>query len=62
MTIETCQPLESQTYTYSPPRAPLATAWPSGDDLQTVPFTCIEGAKKLAAAASAAAAALYMLA
>lgn len=27
-----------------------------------VPFTCIEGAKKLAAAASAVAAAVYMLA
>jgi len=60
MTIETCQSNATGTkYTYIPPRAPMATAWPAGT---AYAFTCIEGAQNLAAAASALAAAVYMLA
>lgn len=59
MIIETCQPAGATTYTYVPPRAPMATTMPAGS---SVPFTCIDGAQKLAAAASALAAAVYMLA
>jgi len=58
-TIETCQTATDTTYAYVAPRAPMQTAANSPD---TVPFACIEGAKKLAAAASAVAAAVYMLA
>jgi hypothetical protein len=58
-TIETCQALEATTYDYQPARAPMATTMPAK---VSVNFTCIEGAKKLAAAASAVAAAVYMLA
>jgi hypothetical protein len=58
-TIETCGTTEQATYDYQPPRAPMATTMPA---TLSVPFTCIEGAKKLAAAASAVAAAVYMLA
>jgi len=58
-TIETCQAETDTTYSYQPARAPMATAMPGK---VTVDFTCIEGAKKLAAAASAVAAAVYMLA
>jgi hypothetical protein len=58
-TLETCQ-LEAETsYSYQPPRAPMATTAPAKI---SVDFACIEGAKKLAAAASAVAAAVYMLA
>jgi len=59
MIIETCQTKTATTYSYAKPRAPMATSMPTGTDY---PFTCIEGAKKLAAAASALAAAVYMLA
>jgi len=59
MTIETCQAVDATTYDYVPPRAPMATAAPAAE---TVDFVCIEGAKKLAAAASALATAVYMLA
>ena len=58
-TVETCQTATDKTYSYQPPRAPLATTMPTP---QTVDFTCIQGAKTLAAAASAVAAAVYMLA
>lgn len=58
-TIETCQQDTAETYSYQPPRAPMATTMPA---TVSVPFACIEGAKALAAAASAAAAAIYMLA
>merc|ERR1711862_512152 len=58
MTIETCGTAGTK-YEYTPPRGPMATAWPTAKDY---PFTCIEGAKNLAAAASALAAAVYMLA
>merc|ERR1712039_376763 len=58
-TIETCQLETDTTYMYQPPRAPMATTMP---DKISVDFVCIEGAKKLAAAASAVAAAVYMLA
>lgn len=59
MIIETCQAKDASTYSYALPRAPMATTMPTGTDY---PFTCIEGAQKLAAAASALAAAVYMLA
>lgn len=58
-TIETCQLLDATSYSYQPPRAPMATTSPQKI---SVDFACIEGAKKLAAAASAVAAAVYMLA
>jgi len=59
MTIETCQAEGTTSYSYVPPRAPMATDAPAAE---TVDFVCIEGAKKLAAAASALATAVYMLA
>lgn len=59
MTIETCQAEGATSYEYTPPRAPMATEPPAAE---TVDFVCIEGAKKLAAAASALATAVYMLA
>lgn len=58
MTIETCQAEGTAEYTYTKPRGPLDTTFTT----DKVPFTCIEGAKKLAAAASALATAVYMLA
>jgi len=58
-TIETCQLATATSYDYQPARAPMATTFPA---TVNVPFACIEGAKKLAAAASAVAAAVYMLA
>jgi len=58
-TIETCQSIETTSYNFQPARPPMATTMPA---TISVAFTCIEGAKKLAAAASAAAAAVYMLA
>lgn len=59
VTIETCQPVAATEYAFRPPRAPMATAEPA-----TVAwaFACIEGAQKLAAAASALATAAYVLA
>lgn len=59
MTIETCQAEGTDSYEYVPPRAPMATEPPAAE---TVAFVCIEGAKKLAAATSALATAVYMLA
>jgi len=59
MTIETCQAEATTTYDYVAARAPMATEAPAAE---TVDFVCIEGAKKLAAAASALATAVYMLA
>lgn len=58
-TIETCQKADLKKYAYQPPRAPLATTMPTTVE---VDFACITGAKTLAAAASAVAAAVYMLA
>lgn len=58
MTVETCQDETATLYAYQPPREPMATTMPPPVEVR---FTCIEGAKKLAAAASAAVA-LYMLA
>jgi hypothetical protein len=60
MIIETCQAEAATTFAYTPPRAPMATVAPTAQD--PVTFTCIQGAQKLAAAASALAAAVYMLA
>merc|ERR1711920_381592 len=57
MTIETCQAEGTTEYSYVAPRAPMATTAPAA---VKVDFVCIEGAKKLAAAASALATAVYM--
>jgi len=59
MTMEICQDKTKESYSYVGPRLPMATVLPAAVDL---PFKCIQGAKKLAAAATAAAAAVYMLA
>jgi hypothetical protein len=62
MTIETCGAVADsgqEKYMYQPPRAPMATTFPTK---KAYLFTCIQGAQKLAAAASALAAAVYMLA
>lgn len=59
VTIETCQPAAATQYAFRPPRAPMATAAPAE---VTWAFACIEGAQKLAAAASALATAAYILA
>merc|ERR1719409_581769 len=59
MTIETCQAIDTTSYSYVPARAPMATEPPAAE---VVDFVCIDGAKKLAAAASALATAVYMLA
>lgn len=59
MTVETCGTADQKKYSYTPPRAPMATKNP---DPVEYDFTCIQGARKLAAAASALAAAVYMLA
>jgi hypothetical protein len=58
-TVETCQSEEASSYMYQPMRGPMAIQMP---DKVEVSFTCIQGAKTLAAAASAVAAAVYMLA
>jgi len=60
-TIETCQPLDTKKYTYTKARSPMSTDLAAAR-AQEVDFVCIDGAKKLAAAASAVAAAVYMLA
>merc|ERR1712010_199523 len=59
MTVETCQNDTTTSFSYVAPRGPMETEPPTG---KTVPFQCIDGAQKLAAAASALAAAVYMLA
>lgn len=59
MIVETCQLDTATVYSYAPPRAPMATTMPAGTDYT---FTCIQGAKNLAAGAAALASALYMLA
>jgi hypothetical protein len=59
MTIETCQAEGTTEWSYVAPRAPMATDPPTAE---TVDWVCITGAKKLAAAASALATAVYMLA
>jgi len=59
MTIETCQAATATTAPYTAPRAPMQT---TANTAVEHPFTCIDGAKKLAAAASALAAAVYVLA
>lgn len=59
-TIESCQPVEGDMmYEYQPPRQAMATELPPKEKYA---YMCIEGAKQLAAAASALAAAVYMLA
>jgi hypothetical protein len=59
MTIEICQASSAKTYSYVAPRAPMATTEPAGTDW---PFACIDGASKLAAAATALATTAYMMA
>lgn len=59
MTVETCGNTEQKKYAYTPPRKPMETENPKAVEYD---FTCIQGARKLAAAASALAAAVYMLA
>lgn len=59
MTIETCQTKTDTKYEYTKPRTPLSTTWTKVPD---IPFTCISGAQKLVSAASALAAAVYMMA
>jgi len=59
MTIETCQAEATVEVQWGPARGPMETTVP---DTDPYPFTCIDGAQKLAAAASALAAAVYMLA
>lgn len=59
MTIETCQSKTAKTYEYTKPRTPLAVSWTK---VPNVPFACISGAQKLVTAASALAAAVYMMA
>lgn len=60
--VETCQLVSdlASGYSYQPPREPLAIAMPA--PVKSKSLTCIQGAKTLAAAATAAATALYMLA
>jgi len=60
LAIETCQTATDLTYTYYPPlpktvvaKAPASETWR---------FTCISGAKNLAATATAALAAAYLMA
>jgi hypothetical protein len=60
MTIELCMPIATKTYSYVPPRAPMATTAPAST--QSWPFACIAGASKLAAAATALATTAYMMA
>lgn len=59
MTIETCQTKTADKYAYIAPRMPMAIKWAAA---QSVPFMCISGAQKLVTAASALAAAAYMMA
>lgn len=59
MTIETCQKTDAESYTYVPPRGPMAL-----DDKKGVswPFACIAGAARVAAAATALATSAYLMA
>lgn len=59
MTIETCETVGTTEIDYVEPRKPMAITAPAA---VKKPWTCIQGAQKLAAAASALAAAVYMLA
>lgn len=59
MTIETCQTKTDTTFAYKAPRMPMAIKF---TDATNVPFKCISGAQKLVTAASALAAAAYMMA
>lgn len=61
-TVETCQTAVGENLTMqwvALPRVPLADSLPAAESFS---YTCIQGAQKLAAAATAAAAAVYMLA
>jgi len=57
MTIEVCAAKDATKYEYQPPRAPLATKFPTKKEW---PFKCIGGAQYLAAASSFAAS-VYMM-
>jgi len=56
---ETCQLIGTSTVVYRPMRAANAT---SRKPSETLEFSCIEGARKIVASATALAAAVYMLA
>jgi len=58
-TIESCQPKGASKYKYQPPRAPMDITMPTKVEVN---FKCIEGAQRLAVAATAMAAAAFMLA
>lgn len=61
MTIETCQTIETKTYTYKPPRAAMTL----DDDAALAKkwdFACIAGAARVAAAATALATSAYLMA
>lgn len=59
VTIETCQAKATKKWRYVAPRAPLAADAAGGADWD---FTCIDGAQKLYAAASALATFAYLMA
>lgn len=61
MTIETCQKTDAKTYTYKPPRAPMALD-DDADLAKSWPFACIAGAARVAAAATALATSAYLMA
>lgn len=59
LTVETCQPLATTTFTFWPDLPTGATVAPKA---QTWRFYCISGAKQIAAAATTAMAAAYLMA
>jgi len=59
VTVETCQRTTATTYTFRPMRAKNATRNPATRD---IPFTCIDGAYKIAVSAAALVATAFMMA
>lgn len=59
MTIETCQKTDATEYTYIPPRDPMAIEDKTGVKWT---FACIDGAARVAAAATALATSAYLMA
>lgn len=59
MTIEVCQAKTDKAYSYRPPRAPMATTWPTTVSWD---FACIGGAAQIAGAATALLTSAYMMA
>lgn len=58
VTVEVCQSKEASTWNYVAPRAPMMTTRPAPVEW---PFVCIGGASKLAGAAAAVLASVYMM-